>query len=510
MIDSSHSFYISSKNSAEVKSHLDKIISLALDFKTREKVSHYLETNQFLEKYINNIPEKGCSIEDLITVVDELLQESVNFSSPMFMGFPDSGNSIAGVMGGIVEASCQQNLINSDFCARSATFIEICTVRWLRELIGYKNCLKPESVLNLGGVATTGGTCSNMYGLLMARKNAYPDFFKTGLPKGAKPRILIASDVTHYSISGAVGLLGFGTDSILKVPTKNFCYDLIALEKTIQDCIKNGENIVCLVINAGDSRTLSIDKIDDIITMVKTLIPNCWVHVDGCHGGQLLFSNKYRNRINGIEKADSISLDPHKVFNLPYTLSYFIFKDPDQLDGFWTSSSLIMRDPWALGQLTPNIGSKSWSAIKFYLLVKHLGKDNLSKIIDNRIDLATKFRRFIKQSQKFYLLTHSSDINSVPFIYIGSKSNLSKGSSFINELNSKIYDEMLKSGEYYLHGFPIKDDCNLFGHGMDKSYFVLRYMCGNPFTEDHHIMKVIDALEEVGDNILKSIEIKQD
>src|SRR5581483_12490597 len=102
------------------------------------------------------------------------------------------------------------------------------------------------------------------------------------------------------------------------------------------------------------------------VPLVKKLAPKCWVHVDACNGGQLLFSNRHRERLKGIAKADSIALDPHKVFNVPYTLSYFLYKDPRQAAGFWTSSTLIMRDPWALGQLTPNIGSKSFASLKLY------------------------------------------------------------------------------------------------------------------------------------------------
>lgn len=84
---------------------------------------------RLLEKYVVAVPENGCSIPDLISFVDGLLQESINWSSPMFMGFNDAGNSVAGLIGGLVEATCQQNLINSDFCARAATFVEIGTIR---------------------------------------------------------------------------------------------------------------------------------------------------------------------------------------------------------------------------------------------------------------------------------------------------------------------------------------------------------------------------------------------
>ena len=139
---------------------MSNIFRMVLDFKNRDKVNHYKSNKYLLEKYVKDLPEEEIRLEDLERIIGDLLDESMNFSSKMFMGFPDSGNSIAGLSGGEVEATCQQNLLNSDFCARAATFIEVCTVRWFRELIGYSNNQELRSVKDLGGIATTGGTCS--------------------------------------------------------------------------------------------------------------------------------------------------------------------------------------------------------------------------------------------------------------------------------------------------------------------------------------------------------------
>ena len=167
--------FLSQANEKKIEKYLNDVLAMVLKFKNREKVSNFKGYEYFLGKYVGKMPQKEASLDTLKGVVEDLLDESVNFSSKMFMGFPDAGNSVSGIIGGIIESTCQQNLLNSDFCARSATFIEICTVRWCRELIGYQNDHKLTDVKSLGGVATTGGTCSNMYGLLMARKRAYPE-----------------------------------------------------------------------------------------------------------------------------------------------------------------------------------------------------------------------------------------------------------------------------------------------------------------------------------------------
>lgn len=498
-------FFLTSQNKHHVQKLLEKTLQLALDFKTRERVSHYRPIDELMEEYCVELPKHGTDTNELADLIAQLLDSSINWSSPRFMGFNDAGNSISGLMGAVIEATCQQNLINSDFCARSATFIEICTVRWLRELVGYVNPTGITGVHGIGGVATTGGTSSNMYGLLMARKNAYPDSFARGIPRDARPKVLVAGDITHYSVGAAAGLIGFGTEAIVKVPTTDFAMSPSALREAIRACQGRGEDVVCVVFNVGDSRTLTIDDLPGLLEVTKELVPNCWVHADACNGGQLLFSKRYRHRLAGIDRVDSIALDPHKVFNVPYVLSYFLFKEPAAAQGFWSSSSLIMRDPWALGQLTPNIGSKTWSSLKLFLLLKHLGTEKLAEIVDCRIELARNLRSRLNADRRFRLLTVTSDVNSVPFIYVGAGGPAAPSPSHLYRLNEDIYNRMLREGTWYLHGFPISDDGNCLEQGREQKLFVLRFMTSHPCVGESELEGLVDYLGAIGDAALQSL-----
>lgn len=501
-MEEQQAYFLNSSNRSTVESLLTEILNLGLDFKLRQQVNHFKSVDDLIRDYVVDLPSEGADTSQVIEWVKEMLHDSINFSSTMFMGFPDTGNSVAGLMGSLIEALCQQNLINSDFCARAATFVEISTVRWLRELVGYTIPDQLCSVEDVGGVATTGGTCSNMYGLLMARKNAYPDSYQTGIPTSAKPRILIPAEITHYSVPAAAGLLGFGTDAILKIPTHGFAMDLHQLRDSLKRCLDAGEDIVAVVTNIGDSRTLTIDNLARVTEIVKEISPKTWIHADACNGGQLLFSNKYRQRLAGIELADSITLDPHKVLNVSYTLSYFLFKDPQQAKGFWSSSTLIMRDLWAMGQLTPNIGSKSWSSLKMYLLIRQLGTRKLGEIIDRRIELAHRLRQSLASNPKFRLITDASDINSVPFIYTGGQS---LDPSQLFQLNEEIYGRMLRDGGFYVHGFPIKDDADCLGDQQKNRLFVLRVMTAHPDVTEGDFVALIDQLTKIGDAALDSM-----
>lgn len=498
-MDGHEAYFLGPENRDTVEDLLFQILRLGLDFKLRRQVNHFKSVDELIRDYVVDLPIEGSTATEVTDWVKEMLHDSINFSSPMFMGFPDAGNSVAGMMGSLTEAMCQQNLINSDFCARAATFIEIATVRWLRQLVGYENPEQMASVEDVGGVATTGGTCSNMYGLLMARKNAYPDAYAQGIPVSAKPRILIPADITHYSVPAAAGLLGFGTDSVVKIPTDRFAMDLGSLRESMNRCLDQGEDIVAVIANIGDSRTLTIDAVKRIVEVVREVSPNTWIHADACNGGQLLFSGRYRHRLEGIELVDSITLDPHKVLNVSYTLSYFLFKEPRWAKGFWSSSTLIMRDLWAMGQLTPNIGSKSWSSLKMYLLIRHLGMKKLNEIVDRRMDVADRVRQLLAANSEFCLVTGSSDVNSVPFLYIGTGGLSPKQ---LYRLNEEIYRQMLRDGSFYLHGFPIKDDADCLGNQQKDMLFVLRFMSAHPDVDVADCKAMISRVSLIGRDVL--------
>lgn len=424
-------------------------------------------------------------------LVDRMLEDSINFSSPMFLGFPDAGNAVAGLVGSVVEALGQQNLLNASFCARAATFVEMATVQWLRELIGYQVTARVDGVATLGGVATTGGTSSNLLGLLMARKRAYPDAFRDGVPQRSRP-IVAPRAITHYSIAGAVGLLGLGTASIVQVPTREFRYDLAALDRTLSELVARGQPPMCVVVNAGDSRTLTIDPVAAVIAMVRERTPDTWVHVDACHGFQLLFSERLRGRLAGIDQADSIAIDPHKVLGIPYTLSYFLFRDPCEAEDFWSTSPLITGEPNSLGRLTPGIGSKAWFSLKLYLLLRHLGRARIGESIERRLALAAEFRARVESDPRLVCMTPVSDVNSVPFVYRGSVSG--RGPAEISRINRAIYQRLLHDGELYLHGFDLADDADRVGFGRDEKYFVLRYMAGNPSLTTADLDRAMEVL----------------
>ena len=411
------------------------------------------------------------------------------------MGFPDAGNSIAGLSGAIFADLLQQNLINSSFCAPIATFMEIAVIKWLRGLVNY-NIKSIKNIYDVGGIITYGGTGSNATAMLLARENHRQNTMFNGVTNPSDYKVIIPKGIGHYSIKSSCMWLGCG-DNIIEVPTNNFKYDLQQLREAIR---KNKEKIMCVVAYVGDSRTMSIENLQEVYRIVKDEDKNIWLHADACHGFSLAFSEKLKHKIKGLEFFDSISIDPHKVLMIPYTLSALLIKDPEKIKMISSTSDLIMQEPYAFGQVTPFIGSKSWISLKAWFVLKNLGIKEIGNIIERRHAMAIFLGNEIKKSNDFVLL-NDIDINSVVFMYVGNKTNIRYDIDDLNKINKQIKEVIDNEKIYYLHQFSIPDNLGVLK--KDAIVYPLRYMSGNDNLKEKDITKMLSYVRKKAEMIVK-------
>lgn len=161
-------FFLSSENVKDMKTIANDILNMGLDFKLSEKVSQ----KKMKEHDDLNFLSLEESIDNLPQLLEEFREKVIpyctNFSSPNFMGFPDSGNSLGGLSGSLLSDLLQQNLINASFCAPVATIMEINVIQWLRKVLGYSTS-DVHNIMEVGGIVTYGGTGSNSTAMLLAR-----------------------------------------------------------------------------------------------------------------------------------------------------------------------------------------------------------------------------------------------------------------------------------------------------------------------------------------------------
>ena len=492
--------FLNEQNIEQIRSFLTKVLDLGLSFKLQSSVRQS-EFNNPDSVQFTDPPIEGVSLDVLAEHFKVLASESTNFSSPNFVGFPDAGNATAALSAAILIPFLNQNLINQDFCGPAATFLEMETIHWLRKLLQYDTPTVYKKALDIGGCCVHGGVLANTIAMLAARESLFPNTMRNGITFDTrKTKILAPAGISHYSIRMALAWLGLGETSIAEVPINtDYKIEISQLEATIERHRELGNDIMAMVVYAGDSRTMSIDNLDEIGRVLTR--HGIWFHVDACHGLQVLFSEKYRSRLQGIEMADSVTIDPHKVLWIPYVCSYVLFKSSSTIKRIASSSDLITKEVWSLGQTTPFIGSKAFNALKFWAMLRSLGCRRIGEEIDRRIEFTESIQRYIN-SQKDLLLLNETDINSVMFMFVPEllqKREMGYAMlTHLNDINLAIKNKILQDGHYYVHGFPIPSSgyTSLFPTGATLQ--VLRIMNGNPNTSMESIERLVAAIVQLG------------
>lgn len=484
---------LNKKNKSYAKECLNEVVDMGLNFKLQENFRKKHLSKDVIEKLFK-MPIETTELEKIIFLMKkEVLPYCSNFGTEKFMGFPDAGNSIAGISGAVLSDFLQQNLINSSFCAPIATYMEIAVIKWLREIVGYEN-IEINNIWDVGGIITYGGTGSNSIAMLLARENHKQNTMKKGVINPDDYKVIIPKGIGHYSIKSSLMWIGCG-DNVIEVPTIDFKYDLKELKKVL---LENKGKIMSVVAYIGDSRSMTIDNLKEIDKIVKEIDNNIWLHADACHGFSLGFSEKLKSKISGIELFDSISTDPHKVLAIPYTVSALLLKNPETLKKVTTTSDLIMKEDYAFGQVTPFIGSKSWMSLKVWLAFQNIGKNGIAEIIERRCQMAQYLKEML-DNRKEYIVLNDVDINSVMFMYVGDKNNITMTVDEINNFNKRIKEKMDIDGIYFLHQFSINDDNKKISE--NAVLYPLRYMSGNDNITKDNINSMIMYI----DNIIKNL-----
>lgn len=481
----------------------NEAIEQALIFKLREKVINYKDQDSLYNLIVEDLPEEGTDITKLTEEFKlKIMDNSINFSSKNFIAFPDSGNSIAALTAHIYEGFLNQNMINSVHTSPAATFVEMTVINWFRKLIGYSVSNTQKSILDVGGMCVTGGVSANTIAILLARENKIAECITKGVYSNSKYILFVPEGINHYSAKAAMGWLGLGKNNVIEVKTNEFFkIDKVDLTNKLNN-LKKTEIPLALIAYAGDSRTMSIDDFGELSKIAKKY--NFWLHVDACHGLSLKFSNKYSNLIKEIDKADSVTIDPHKVLFTPYPCSYLLLKEPEILKKVSGISDLITKENFSFGQITPFFGSRPFDSLKIWFLIKHLGKNRIGELIDKRLTLAANLGRAINQDDDLILL-NDVQMNSVVFIYVGNYKTRHNNESlnWLNKLNLEIQKKLFKEGEIYLHTFLLKDYKNKLGFGTNKDVQVLRIIIGNPLTSIDSLKSVLLKIKTAGEDLEK-------
>lgn len=369
------------------------------------------------------VPDQPMLIKDVLSEIrTKIINHSVKVGNPYYIGHMTSAIPYFMVLLEMIIAALNQNQVKIE-SAKASSFVERELVAWLHRLVFmrseafYKRQVQNPRVA-LGNV-TADGTVANLTALLVAREKAFPpdgDF--PGLrAAGADAAfrhyrcergVVLVSMRGHYSIRKAANVLGLGEDNVLTVPVDAFNrIDIHRLRNRVERLLRPREKtkIVCIVGIAGTTETGNVDNLQELGEISREA--GAHFHVDACWGGAALLADEYRPLFQGIEAADSVTIDAHKLLYCPMSMGLVLFRsEKDLLTIRHSSQYVIRRNSVDTGRFTVE-GSRPFSCLKPWASLKIIGREGYGLLFREARKLTTALQELLENRGDFEILNQS-------------------------------------------------------------------------------------------------------
>ncbi|KAK7866512.1 hypothetical protein R5R35_002472 [Gryllus longicercus] len=335
----------------------------------------------------------------------------------------------------------------------------------MRELIGWPGGAG-DSIL------APGGSISNLYAFLAARHKMFPDYKQRGTTAVRGQLVMFTSDQCHYSVKSCAAVCGLGTDNCVEVPSDaRGRMRVDELERLVLERKARGHVPFFVVATAGTTVLGSFDPIEQMADVCRR--HGLWLHVDAAWGGGLLFSRRYRHpRLTGIERADSVTWNPHKLMGALLQCSTIHFKEDGLLISCNQMSAeyLFMQDKlydvrYDTGDKVIQCGRHN-DVFKLWLQWRAKGTEGFEQLMDRLMELTAHLVRRIKaQPDKFYLLLEPEMVN-VSFWYVPTRlRGMPHGrerEQQLGQITPLLKGRMMESGTLMVGYQPLDDRPNFF------------------------------------------------
>jgi sulfinoalanine decarboxylase/sulfinoalanine decarboxylase/aspartate 1-decarboxylase len=345
--------------------------------------------------------------EEFEEIVKDLILKTPKTSSRMFFNQLFGGRKSKAVLGDLL-AVLLNNSMYTYKVAGPQVGVEKEIINQICNIVGY-------DAKKSGGTLPSGGSMSNLMAMIMAR-----DAYDLDIRTDGNPGKMIAytSKESHYSVPKNAALMGIGRNNVRFIETDE-TGEMIPelLENQIQKDLEYG--FVPFFINATAGTTVmgAFDPIESISKICEKF--KLWLHIDGAYCGSVIFSEKYKYLIAGVEKADSFSVNAHKMLNTPLTCSIIVAKDKKHLyNSFSNDAEYLYQtgdDDYNLGKTSLQCGRRN-DALKLWTLWKFVGTKGLSDIVEKQFYLADVARSYIKENADYQLYSFNNSI-SICFNY---------------------------------------------------------------------------------------------
>jgi glutamate/tyrosine decarboxylase-like PLP-dependent enzyme len=393
------------------------------------------------------LPEQGEDPGRLLDRIAPLLFEHTLFNAhPKFFGYITAGPAPIGILGDFLASALNQN-VGGHMLSPAATEMEVETVRWISELIGFPT--------TAGGLLVSGGNMANFVGFFAARA-AQPDWKiraegATG-PNGRRLRAYVSGE-THTWIQKAADLSGIGTDAVRWIPVgRDQKVDLAKLEAAIAADRKAGDLPFFVCGTGGSVSTGAVDDLPAIAALCKR--EKLWFHVDGAYGGFAACVPEAPPELRqGIGLADSVAVDPHKWLYAPLEAGCGLVRDPKHLIAAFSYHPAYYLLDDAVNFVDYGMqNSRGFRALKVWLQLKHAGASGYRRMISD--DIALTRTLFEAAGREAELETFTCDLSIATFRFVPRdlrpRAGEPKVAEYLNALNTALNAKLQKGGELFV------------------------------------------------------------
>lgn len=356
-----------------------------------QPVSHTESSVELAKKLKEPLPEHGTPYGELLALLfQKAIGHGFNSASPGYLAYVPGGGIFHAAVADLIGDAVNRH-VGVWAAAPGLVQLEANVVRWFCDMVGYP--------AGAGGFLTTGGSLANFSALFTARREKLPEDFLAGT--------LYTSDQAHHSVRKAAVLVGFPPAQVRLVPSDDkYRLRLNALEQSIAEDRRQGFIPFAIVANAGTTNTGAVDELDAIADLARR--ENLWLHVDAAYGGFFMLTERGRECLRGLERADSITLDPHKGLFLPYGTGSLIVRDQTALkrahgsDAAYLPAMQADSDLVDFCQVSPEL-SRDFRGLRVWLPLKMHGIGPFRAALDEKLDLARWASEALRQIEDIEL-----------------------------------------------------------------------------------------------------------
>ncbi len=424
------------KDWAELRALSHRIVDDAIDYisQVRERPAWRNMPDKVREGFTAPLPRAPKPLEEIYaSVAENVLGYPMGNIHPRFWAWYMGSGNFTGALGEFLAAIQGSNVGGGN---HAAALMDQQVVGWCKEMLGF-----PPSA---SGTLVSGGSVANIVALTVARNaKAGIDVRAHGI--GERPVCFYGSDQIHSCHRKAVELLGLGDQALRRIATDaELRVDITALRCAIEHDRASGRIPICIIANAGTVNTGAIDDIQALADLAAEL--GVWLHVDGCIGALLRIAPDNAWRVAGIERADSIALDPHKWLHAPFEAGCVLVRDANAHRGTFAVTPEYLEStvrglasaPWLYDYGLQT--SRGFRALKIWMSLMEHGIEKFGRLIDQNIAQGHYLSGRVEQHPQLELVA-PTNINIVCFRFRPDEMTAEGSKALNTEIMLRLQDE---------------------------------------------------------------------